>query len=104
MRGSKLLLLRKVILRTKEAEPASIRVSHSLVRRTTLISERSLLPCTLYSMTKQDRFSRGLLAWYDGCKRDLPWRRLGHDPYVIWVSEIMQQQTTVAAVIPFYNN
>ena len=51
----------------------------------------------------QDQFSRDLLAWYDGCKRDLPWRRLGHDPYAVWVSEIMLQQTTVAAVIPFYN-
>lgn len=52
---------------------------------------------------QQDQFSRDLLAWYDGCKRDLPWRRLGHDPYAVWVSEIMLQQTTVAAVIPFYN-
>ncbi len=52
---------------------------------------------------QQDQFARDLLAWYDGCKRDLPWRRLGHDPYAVWVSEIMLQQTTVAAVIPFYN-
>ncbi len=51
----------------------------------------------------RDQFSADLLAWYDGCKRDLPWRRLGHDPYAVWVSEIMLQQTTVAAVIPFYN-
>ncbi len=54
-------------------------------------------------MAEQDQFSRDLLAWYDGCKRDLPWRRLGHDPYAVWVSEIMLQQTTVAAVIPFYH-
>ena len=53
--------------------------------------------------TEQDRFSRNLLAWYDASKRDLPWRRLGHDPYAVWVSEIMLQQTTVAAVIPFYH-
>ena len=52
--------------------------------------------------TKQDSFSGDLLAWYDKNKRDLPWRRLGHDPYAVWVSEIMLQQTTVAAVIPFY--
>ncbi len=52
---------------------------------------------------QQDQFSRDLLTWYDGCKRDLPWRRLGHDPYAVWVSEIMLQQTTVAAVIPFYH-
>ncbi len=55
-------------------------------------------------MTKhQDQFARDLLAWYDAHKRDLPWRRLGHDPYAVWVSEIMLQQTTVTAVIPFYH-
>ncbi len=48
-------------------------------------------------------FAEKLLAWFAGCKRDLPWRRLQHDPYAVWVSEIMLQQTTVAAVIPFYN-
>jgi len=42
-----------------------------------------------------------LLAWYDEYKRDLPWRR-DRDPYRIWVSEIMLQQTRVAAVIPYY--
>lgn len=48
------------------------------------------------------RFAEFLLAWYERSKRDLPWRRRGHDPYAVWVSEIMLQQTTVAAVIPFY--
>jgi A/G-specific adenine glycosylase len=38
-----------------------------------------------------------LLAWYDGNRRDLPWRQT-KDPYAIWVSEIMLQQTRVAAV------
>ena len=52
---------------------------------------------------QQDQFSRDLLAWYDGAKRDLPWRQRQHDPYAVWVSEIMLQQTTVAAVIPFYH-
>lgn len=42
-----------------------------------------------------------LLAWYRQAGRDLPWRRTT-DPYAIWVSEIMLQQTRVAAVIPFY--
>lgn len=42
-----------------------------------------------------------LLDWYAEAKRDLPWRRHS-DPYAVWVSEIMLQQTTVAAVIPFY--
>ena len=54
-------------------------------------------------MTEQDQFAHDLLEWYDANKRDLPWRRLSHDPYAVWVSEIMLQQTTVAAVIPFYH-
>src|SRR5882757_4684752 len=46
-----------------------------------------------------------LLAWYDVHRRDLPWRaRPGEtaDPYQVWLSEIMLQQTTVAAVAPYY--
>jgi A/G-specific adenine glycosylase len=42
-----------------------------------------------------------LLTWYRASKRDLPWRAT-KDPYAIWVSEIMLQQTRVEAVIPFY--
>ena len=47
-------------------------------------------------------FTRKLRAWFDGAKRDLPWRR-SRDPYRIWVSEIMLQQTTVAAVVAYFN-
>ena len=46
-------------------------------------------------------FSRRLLAWYERHKRDFPWRRT-HDPYRIWLSEILLQQTRVEAVIPYY--
>ena len=42
-----------------------------------------------------------LLGWYQRNKRDLPWRRTG-DPYKIWVSEIMLQQTQVDTVLPYY--
>ena len=42
-----------------------------------------------------------LLAWYDATKRDLPWRESG-DPYRIWVSEVMLQQTRAETVIPYY--
>src|SRR5512133_1115396 len=42
-----------------------------------------------------------LLAWYGQVGRDLPWRHT-RDPYCIWLSEIMLQQTTVTAVIPYY--
>ncbi|MCU1271149.1 MAG: A/G-specific glycosylase [Acidobacteriaceae bacterium] len=44
---------------------------------------------------------RPLLAWYDQNRRDLPWRA-SRDPYHIWVSEVMLQQTRVAAVLPRY--
>jgi A/G-specific adenine glycosylase len=42
-----------------------------------------------------------LMTWYGGVKRELPWR-INRDPYRIWVSEVMLQQTTVAAVVPYY--
>jgi A/G-specific adenine glycosylase len=52
-------------------------------------------------MIGTEAFSSRLLAWYDVHKRDLPWRR-DRDPYRIWVSEIMLQQTRVAAVVEYY--
>lgn len=42
-----------------------------------------------------------LLDWYDRHGRDLPWRR-SRDPYAVWVSEVMLQQTQVATVLPYY--
>ncbi len=51
------------------------------------------------------REARGLLAWYDRHRRVLPWRaRRGErsDPYRVWLSEIMLQQTTAKAVAPYY--
>ncbi|WP_372660491.1 A/G-specific adenine glycosylase [Cohnella sp.] len=47
-------------------------------------------------------FSTELLRWYQKERRDLPWRR-SRDPYHIWVSEIMLQQTRVDTVIPYFN-
>src|SRR5271154_7103523 len=47
------------------------------------------------------KFQRELLAWFDAHARDLPWRR-SSDPYCIWVSEIMLQQTRVTAVLDYY--
>src|SRR5579875_1072446 len=46
-------------------------------------------------------FRKSLSAWYRQNARDLPWRRT-RDPYAIWVSEIMLQQTRVAAVVEYY--
>lgn len=47
-------------------------------------------------------FTQSLLNWYYQHARDLPWRRT-RDPYAIWVSEVMLQQTQVDTVIPFYH-
>jgi len=44
---------------------------------------------------------RALLAWYRRTRRDLPWRRT-KNAYRVWVSEVMLQQTTVKAVVPYY--
>ena len=53
-------------------------------------------------MTKETSFSKNLTTWYRKNARNLPWRETT-DPYKIWVSEVMLQQTTVNAVIPYYN-
>jgi A/G-specific adenine glycosylase len=51
--------------------------------------------------SRVQRFRLILLAWFDRHKRPLPWRQ-DHDPYRVWLSEIMLQQTRVAAVIAHY--
>lgn len=47
-------------------------------------------------------FTRALLRWYRQCGRDLPWRNTS-EPYHIWLSEIMLQQTQVSTVLPYYH-
>jgi A/G-specific adenine glycosylase len=47
------------------------------------------------------KFQQSLLTWFDSHARDLPWRQ-NSDPYRIWVSEIMLQQTRVTAVLDYY--
>lgn len=56
---------------------------------------------TMWEEEKIASFRKKLLVWYDAHKRDLPWRRT-QDPYKIWISEIMLQQTRVDTVIPYY--
>ena len=56
---------------------------------------------TMWEEEKILSFRQKLLVWYDENKRDLPWRR-SKNPYHIWVSEIMLQQTRVDTVIPYY--
>lgn len=52
---------------------------------------------------KSPKWVPQLLAWYDVNKRDLPWRDCG-DPYKVWVSEVMSQQTRIEAMKPYYDN
>jgi A/G-specific adenine glycosylase len=59
--------------------------------------EKSSLPMTF----DRSRFRRRLLGWFDEHKRVLPWRQ-DRDPYRVWVSEIMLQQTRVAGVVEHY--
>lgn len=55
------------------------------------------------SVPGKKEIQTGLLRWYEKKARKLPWRGT-RDPYAIWVSEIMLQQTQVATVIPYYTN
>jgi A/G-specific adenine glycosylase len=57
------------------------------------------MPVTEFGPQQLTALRRRLLAWFDRSRRDLPWRR-DRDPYRIWVSEVMLQQTTVAAIVP----
>jgi A/G-specific adenine glycosylase len=50
---------------------------------------------------RRDDLRDDLLAWFDQHRRDLPWRRT-REPYQIWLSEVMLQQTRVETVLPFY--
>ncbi|XP_054837333.1 adenine DNA glycosylase isoform X2 [Eublepharis macularius] len=65
---------------------------------------------TFSSPDEIEMFRKRLLAWYNKCKRDLPWRKLAATEadadkraYAVWISEIMLQQTQVASVINYYN-
>ncbi len=58
-------------------------------------------PLTLENSANLPPFRRRLLAWYRAHHRRLPWRQT-HDPYAIWVSEVMLQQTQVTTVIEYY--
>ena len=55
----------------------------------------------MIAITSKEKIQSKLLRWFEKNKRDLPWRKT-RDPYAIWVSEVMLQQTQVATVIPYY--
>jgi A/G-specific adenine glycosylase len=56
---------------------------------------------TTFSIRQKEKIQSKLIRWFEKKGRDLPWRKT-QDPYAIWVSEIMLQQTQVATVIPYY--
>lgn len=62
---------------------------------------RGAVNAELLTAAERRSFQRALLRWYDRQQRDLPWRKT-RDPYRIWVSEIMLQQTRVAAAMEHY--
>jgi len=64
-------------------------------------ARKRAVPSPAAPALRPKRIRPALLAWYRAQRRDLPWRRT-RDPYAIWVSEIMLQQTRVETVIPFY--
>src|SRR5947208_17042394 len=59
------------------------------------------MPGDFPSASERRKIQRRLLSWFARSQRDLPWRR-DRDPYRIWVSEIMLQQTQVVTVIPYF--
>ncbi len=62
---------------------------------------RSSEPAAVLPKEARAAFRKAILSWYDRNGRQLPWR-VSADPYRIWLSEIMLQQTTVAAVVPYF--
>ncbi len=62
--------------------------------------ERGSFPAI--SKSEARRVARKLVAWFHRNRRDLPWRH-DRDPYRIWVSEVMLQQTTVNQVVPYFH-
>ncbi|MBI2233763.1 MAG: A/G-specific adenine glycosylase, partial [Micavibrio aeruginosavorus] len=63
------------------------------------------MPASACSVHTPARFRQDVLRWYDKYARVLPWRAVSGqrpDPYHVWLSEVMLQQTTVQAVIPYF--
>ena len=58
-------------------------------------------PQTVLTPNILPQIRRRILAWYEGNRRDLPWRRT-RDPYAVWIAETMLQQTRVKTAIPYY--
>ena len=55
-----------------------------------------------YKLPEKKPFVKDILRWYKNHKRDLPWRKHQKNPYYVWLSEMMLQQTTVTTVLPYF--
>jgi A/G-specific adenine glycosylase len=66
-----------------------------------IVAEESPQPITSMLEKNLATMRRRVLRWYDGNRRDLPWRRTS-DPYAIWIAESMLQQTQVKTVLPYF--
>lgn len=62
---------------------------------------KTLLRFPAMHSSKRAILQKRLLRWYEENRRDLPWRNVA-DPYAVWISEVMLQQTQVQSVIPYY--
>src|SRR5258708_146559 len=78
--------------------PGEVRIQASLPTSRSELCENA---STMLNARELATFRKQLLGWFREFQRDLPWRRT-KDPYRIWLSEIMLQQTRVAAAIPYY--
>jgi len=63
--------------------------------------EGGMVGSVMVSKDRIRRLRRVLIGWFAANRRDMPWRRT-RDPYAVWVSEVMLQQTQVETVIPYY--
>jgi A/G-specific adenine glycosylase len=88
-----------VVLSRMQRMPRGPKSSKKTVKKT--LSSTASLGEALVEPRARTVFQKRLLAWYDAHQRDLPWRK-NRDPYRVWLSEIMLQQTRVAAVIEKY--
>jgi len=71
-------------------------------RRQALLSDNQKATLLQSAERKKAFLRRALLAWFRRSARDLPWRRRRDNPYAVWVSEIMLQQTRVEAAAPYF--
>ena len=67
-----------------------------------MVTRREADKRAMWQSEKDLGISRALVDWYKVYKRELPWRETG-DPYLIWISEVILQQTRVAQGLAYYN-